>query len=42
VTNIGTWFQRKGLAIDPEDLFVDLLNEQFEYRMEDMFTSKGS
>ena len=42
VTNIGEWFVRKGLEADPEDLFVDLLNVAFDYKMEDMFFSHGS
>jgi RIO kinase 1 len=42
VTNVCAWFVQKGLAVDPEDLFVDLLNVQFDYRMEDMFFSKGT
>jgi RIO kinase 1 len=35
--NVVTWFARKGLDADPEDLFVALLNEVFDYQMEDMF-----
>ncbi|MCA1831752.1 MAG: RIO1 family regulatory kinase/ATPase [Actinomycetota bacterium] len=41
VTNMCTWFNRKGLACDAEDLFATLLSEQFDYRMEDRFHAKG-
>lgn len=35
--NICSWFIRKGLQIDPEDVFVEVLNVFFDYRMEDSF-----
>ena len=42
VVNICAWFTRKSLDVDADDLFVTLLNDMFEYQMEDMFLSKGS
>ncbi|HEX9774975.1 MAG TPA: RIO1 family regulatory kinase/ATPase [Actinomycetota bacterium] len=37
VTNLVGWFRRRGLDVDPEEVFVTVLNDLFDYRMEDMF-----
>jgi hypothetical protein len=37
---VGAWFQRRGLDIDPEDLFVTLVNEAFDLTMKDMFRAQ--
>lgn len=37
VHNICAWFVRKGMNIDPEEVFAELLNDLFDYRMEDLF-----
>lgn len=40
VFNVAAWFVRRGLEIDPEDLFVELVNEAFELTMKDMFRAQ--
>ena len=40
VFNVGAWFQRRGLDIDPEDLFVTLVNEAFDLSMKDLFRAQ--
>ena len=42
VVNICSWFVRKGLEIDPEEVFVEVVNELFDYQMEDLFFSHGT
>ena len=37
VHNICAWFVRKGMDLDPEDVFVEVLSVSFEYQMEDSF-----
>jgi len=41
VTTICDWFTRKGLDVDAEDLFVELVNVAFDYRMRDLFEADG-
>lgn len=40
VVNVGTWFARRGLDVDPEELFVDLVNEAFDLSMQDLFRAR--
>jgi RIO kinase 1 len=40
VFNMVAWFNRRGLDLDPEDLFVELVNLAFEVRMEDLFRAR--
>lgn len=40
IVNMVTWFNRKGMTIDPEDVFVEMLDVMFQYQMEDLFTAK--
>jgi RIO kinase 1 len=40
VMNVGEWFVRRGLEIDPEDLFAELVNEAFELTMKDLFQAR--
>ena len=40
VHNVGAWFVRRGLEIDPEDLFVTLVNDAFDLSMKDMFRAQ--
>lgn len=39
--NLFGWFARKGVDIDPEEVFVDALNVLFDYEMEDLFHAHG-
>ena len=40
VTNITTWFVRRGLDLDPEDLFAELANLAFDVRMSDLYRAR--
>ncbi len=40
VFNVAAWFVRRGLEIDPEDLFVTLVNEAFDLTMKDLFRAQ--
>jgi len=40
VINVGEWFVRRGLEIDPEDLFAELVSEAFELTMKDLFQAR--
>ena len=42
VMNLCSWFVRKGMDLDPEEVFVEVVNELFDYQMEDLFFSHGS
>jgi len=37
VFNVCSWFLRKGLEIDPEELFVEVVNALFDHQMQDLF-----
>lgn len=37
VVNACAWFVRKGLEVDPEDVFVEVVNVLFDHAMEDLF-----
>lgn len=39
-SNLGEWFVRKGFRSDPEELFVEVLNEVFDLRMQDLFRAR--
>jgi RIO kinase 1 len=41
VMTMCAWFTRKGLTVDAEGLFVDLVNEAFDLRMRDLFEAQG-
>lgn len=41
VMTMWAWFVRKGLQVDAEDLFVELVNEAFDLRMRDLFEARG-
>jgi RIO kinase 1 len=41
VTTMCAWFVRKGLQVDAEDLFVEMVNEAFDLRMRDLFEARG-
>lgn len=40
VVNMTTWFNRRGVGGDPEDVFVQVLEEMFAIRMEDLFQAR--
>ncbi len=40
VVTMCAWFVRKGLEVDAEDLFVELVNEAFDLRMRDLFEAR--
>ena len=40
VTTMCAWFVRKGLQVDAEDLFVEMVNEAFDLRMRDLFEAR--
>lgn len=37
VENVCTWFARKGVFVDAEEVFVEMVNEMFDLQMSDMF-----
>lgn len=40
VVNMTTWFIKKGIEADPEDVFVQVLDEMFQVQMEDLFLAR--
>ena len=40
VQNVSAWFLRKGLAVDPEEIFAEAMSELFEVRMTDLFVAR--
>jgi RIO kinase 1 len=40
VVNMTTWFMKKGVEADPEDVFVQVLDEMFHLQMEDRFLAR--
>jgi RIO kinase 1 len=40
VCNIVAWFRRRGMDVDPEDLFAELANAAFDVRMEDLYRAR--